>query len=171
MSVLDLSSIELQTSDGRLLFQTAAARFNSGEFTVISGQMAAGKTCLAKLLAGLQACTKGQISCDGRLLRRSTDFRKARIRLSHQNPASQIIGHTVLEELSLGRDSTFALPWLEWAELNERADSDPRDLAFGEQRRLALAIALAEEPTFLLLDDPFLGLDQAFVPKLLRCLL
>jgi biotin transport system ATP-binding protein len=170
--VIELSALESRAPDGRILFQTQGCRFPSNEFTIIAGQNGSGKSVLVRLLAGLLRPSSGSVRLDDRPLRRPRDFRQAGITLCPQDPASQLIGRTVGEELAIGLSPGESVdPHLEWAELGNLIESDPRCLSWGEQRRLSLAVALADQARFLILDDPFLGLDQTFVPGLIKRLL
>ena len=138
---------------------------DQGEIVLLSGPNGAGKSTLLRLLAGLLPLRSGTASVLGHDLAR--DRRAVRRELS-------LVGHqtfcyddlTTVENLhfaarACGRPVAAADAALERLELTRVAKVVHGRLSAGQQRRLALAVALARDPKLLLLDEPHAGLDAA----------
>ncbi len=96
-----------------------------------------------------------------------------------QEPRRGLFARTVRDEVGFGLDRLAADPGEREARIDAllrdfalegAADRSPRRLSFGEQHRLAIAASLASRPAFLLLDEPFAGLDAAARETLLATL-
>jgi iron(III) transport system ATP-binding protein len=156
-----------------------------GTLTAILGASGSGKTTLLRIVMGLLAPDAGRVLVGGTLLSdageaRSTGrFRRARRNRVDVAPDKRSIGYVAQEaalfpHLSAGENIVFGLPWSErrrgarLAQMLELVglhagyrDRRPHELSGGEQRRVALARALAPQPRLVLLDEPFSGLDAA----------
>ena len=147
-------------------------RIQPGEAVFIYGPNGAGKTTLLRILAALARPTEGQALFKGEDLHHNAAMAKARIGfVSH---ATFLYGElTTRENLTLA-GTLFALPnvesrieaVLELFSLQKRADEPVRRLSRGLQQRATLARALLHNPEFILLDEPFTGLDAASAEKL-----
>lgn len=139
-----------------------------GEIVVIVGESGSGKTTLLKLLAGLEDTDEGEIRLNGRLVLGSAYNLIAghkEIKLLQQD-------FNLLPRHKIAENIAYYLRWhspddqkrrveelLAWCKLTEVAQKYPAELSGGQQQRAALAVALADEPTLLLLDEPFSQLD------------
>lgn len=143
----------------------------SGQHTAIIGPSGCGKSTLLRLVAGLEAPSSGQIYLNGELISKEEKILKP----PRQRGIATVFQDlalwpnlTVLENLLLG----LAGQPLNLRETQERAGRalalcgigslagrKPGTLSGGQQQRVALARALAVKPDFLLLDEPFAGLD------------
>jgi heme exporter protein A len=137
----------------------------AGELLTVFGPNGAGKTTLLRILAGGLRPSAGQVHLRGRRLEAGDPEWHRRIGvLSHQ---SYLYGHlTVRENLEFyGRlfglsDLGDRIPSrLGQVGLEKRADSRVRTLSRGMRQRLALARTLLHDPEFVLLDEPYTGLD------------
>jgi tungstate transport system ATP-binding protein len=118
-----------------------------GPPTVLIGPNGAGKTTLLRLAMGLLAPTSGRVT--------RTDERRA---IVFQRPTMlRRSAGANIRYASAGRDRTREL--LALVGLEHAADRPARRLSAGEQQRLALARALARDPTILFLDEPTASLD------------
>jgi iron(III) transport system ATP-binding protein len=143
---------------------------NCGEILCLLGPSGCGKTSLIRLLAGLERPDLGELAADGRLLAGRGLFvppERRRIGLVFQDialfphlTAAENVGFG-LPRLPKAQRRTRSLELLERFQLGHRADAYPHTLSGGEQQRVGIARALAPEPTALLLDEPFSGLDGA----------
>ena len=156
-----------------------------GEITGLIGPNGAGKTTCFNLINGLLAPTSGGVSLLGEKLDGLPPYRRARRGLARTFQNIQLFGGmNVLENVLTGchlRQETGVLaalwpgPGVRRAEarsrerarellklvgLEEKEDLPAETLAYGEQRRLEIARALAQEPRLLLLDEPAAGLNS-----------
>jgi len=137
----------------------------AGQLMTVFGPNGAGKTTLLRILAGGLKPTRGEVELRGRRLRVGDPdwFRQVGV-LSHQ---SFLYGHLTAEEnlRFFGRlfgltDLSARVPErLEAVGLANRAQSPTRTLSRGLRQRLALARCLLHDPEFVLLDEPYTGLD------------
>lgn len=144
----------------------------SGETTALVGPSGSGKSTVLRLLAGLKPPTSGEVwiggeraSAPGRILipphRRGVGMVFQDLALwpnlsAVENVALGLYGRRSERHVRAG--AALALCGIE-----ALAERRPGSLSGGQQQRVALARALASEPAFLLLDEPFAGLD--FVTK------
>lgn len=134
-----------------------------GHLTSLTGPSGAGKSTALCVAGGLQRIASGRVSPD------RSRVRSRRLALDvgwvPQNPEHAFVGNDVHGEVALsGR--TLGVPVdvdavLEVFGLDRYAAAHPFRLSGGEQRRLALAAALAHRPGVLLLDEPTVGQDPA----------
>jgi heme exporter protein A len=144
----------------------ARLRVNPGDAILIYGSNGAGKTTLLRLLATLARPSEGEVLYGGKNLHR---YPAARAAIGFVSHASFLYGDlTVLENLKFF-GTLLALPGLEMKidaalevfGLGHRTNTPVRQLSRGLQQRVSLARAFLHEPQFLLLDEPFTGLDAA----------
>lgn len=137
----------------------------AGELMTVFGPNGAGKTTLLKVLAGALKPTEGSVRLRDRELRTGDPDWNRRIGvLSHQ---SFLYGHLTLEENLRFYGKLFGLldlgdripERLAQVGLEKRAGSLARTLSRGMRQRLALARTLLHDPEFVLLDEPYTGLD------------
>jgi NitT/TauT family transport system ATP-binding protein len=132
--------------------------------TVLMGPSGCGKTTLLRIVAGLDDRFVGEIAIP----------EDARIGLMFQEPRL-LPWRTVLQNIELVVPPDFTEADLEWlASAVGIADILPRfpqELSLGMARRVALARAFATRPDLLLLDEPFVSLDERTADRLRRLLL
>lgn len=143
-----------------------------GESALLYGPNGAGKTTLFRMLASLARPSSGEVLFNGKNIERDGTGAKAAIGfVSH---ATFLYGElTVRENLKFfGR--LFGLSQLEkkidgaleMFDMTSRQDVFARDLSRGLQQRASLARAFLHDPDFVILDEPFTGLDHQSVKKL-----
>ena len=145
-----------------------------GEFVALMGPSGCGKSTLLSLVAGLETPDEGEIAVAGELVTGRTEDELARMRRHHIGLVFQFFnlleGMTVLENVALpaiiaGRKrkmaETRARDLLDLLGIGDKALAVPGVLSGGQRQRLAIARALANNPTLLLADEPTGAQDSA----------
>jgi putative ABC transport system ATP-binding protein/macrolide transport system ATP-binding/permease protein/lipoprotein-releasing system ATP-binding protein len=158
-------------------------RIAPGECVAICGRSGSGKSTLLALLGGLCAPTSGQVFFSGRpwTALRGHETQAARAEqigfLPQESvllPGLRALDNVMLPQLIAGRSresaSERAESLLTRVGLLERWDAYPAELSGGQQRRVALARALATEPRLLLADEPTNDLDALAEQEIVRIL-
>ncbi len=148
-------------------------RVEPGEAILLYGPNGAGKTTLLRLLATLARPTEGEVLFGGKHVHRDPAAKAAIGFVSH---TTFLYGDLTVRENLRFFGTLFALPRLEKKidaalesfELGDRARTPVRELSRGLQQRVSLARAFLHDPQFLLLDEPFTGLDAATLSTLER---
>jgi putative ABC transport system ATP-binding protein len=144
-----------------------------GEFVALMGPSGCGKSTLLNLVAGLDIPDEGEIVVAGDTVTGRTEDELARMRRRHIGLVFQFFnlleGMTVLENVALpaviaGRKrkmaETRARDLLDLLGIGDKASAVPGVLSGGQRQRLAIARALANDPTLLLADEPTGALDS-----------
>jgi len=144
-----------------------------GEFVAVMGPSGCGKSTLLNLVAGLDVPDEGTITVAGQEVTGQSEDDLARLRRKHIGIVFQFFnlleGMTVLENVALpgiiaGRKrrmaETRARDLLDLLGIGDKAAAVPGVLSGGQRQRLAIARALANEPTLLLADEPTGALDS-----------
>ncbi len=151
----------------------------AGEIAAILAANGAGKTTLLQHVTGMLRPVEGSVRVFG--LDPYRDFEKVRTRLGvvMQNPAEQIIGPTVGEDVAFGlghlglsreEQEKRVQGTLEQLGIGHLRGKVPHYLSGGEMKKVALAGALVIEPELLVLDEPFAELDVSAVAELVALL-
>lgn len=145
---------------------------NRGESALLYGPNGAGKTTLLRMLASLARPSSGEILFEGRNIERDGSGAKAAIGfVSH---ATFLYGELTVRENLKFFGSLFGLNNLEKRidtsldlfDMRSRNNVLARDLSRGLQQRASLARAFLHDPDFVILDEPFTGLDSKSTKKL-----
>ena len=145
----------------------------SGEVVGLLGPNGAGKTTCFYMIVGLVAADGGKIELDGENLSRLAIHQRARRGLSYLPQEASIFRkltvaenvRAILELQDLDPDtlSNRLDALLEDLSISHLADAPAVSLSGGERRRCEIARALATRPRFILLDEPFAGVDPIAV--------
>ncbi|MCL5257351.1 MAG: heme ABC transporter ATP-binding protein [Chloroflexi bacterium] len=147
-------------------------KVNPGEMLAILGPNGCGKTTLLKIVSGVLHPAKGSVSIQGADLRQTSRRRIAQTVAVVPQELYMPFSFTVAEMVMLGR-TPFIRPLrgetvedqrvVEWAmkltDISGLAERSFLELSGGEKQRVILAMALAQEPKVLLLDEPTVHLD------------
>lgn len=149
-----------------------------GEFVIIVGPSGAGKTTVLNMLGGMDTCSGGSITLDGRQIsscssRQLTEYRRYDIGFVFQF-YNLVQNLTALENVELAaqicKNPLDAAEILQEVGLGERMQNFPSQLSGGEQQRVAIARALAKNPKLLLCDEPTGALDYKTGKNILQLL-
>ena len=145
----------------------------SGDFVALMGPSGCGKSTLLNLIAGLDVADEGTITVAGEAVTGRTEDELSQLRRRHIGIVFQFFnlleGMTVLENVALpaviaGRKRKMAesraRDLLDLLGIGDKAGTVPGMLSGGQRQRLAIARALANEPTLLLADEPTGALDS-----------
>jgi len=161
---------------GRRVVDGVDISVSRGETVGLLGPNGAGKTTTFYLLVGLVHAERGQVLLEGADLARTTMHQRARRGLGYlaqENSAFRRLTvaeniAAVLEWMALTpeqrRDRLESL--LREFRLEKVRDAEAGVVSGGERRRMEIARALAREPKYLLLDEPFTGIDPIAVAEL-----
>ena len=164
--------------------QEVSLTIRRGELVFVTGPSEAGKTTLLRLLHGELRPSQGSVRVDGFQLGRRWRWFLPRLR---RRVGAVFQDHRLLPDLTAQGNVAFALQatdlWLPPGEvaarararleevgLGGRAGAFPGQLSGGQQRRLAIARALALEPVLLLADEPTANLDRGNAERVLELL-
>ncbi len=158
---------------GRTVVQDAGLEVFSGEAVGLLGPNGAGKTTIFYMITGLVVADKGRIELDGYDITSLPMYRRARLGIGYlPQEASIFRGLTVeeniraaLEVTEKNRDKREAEldALLEEFDIKRLRKAPSIALSGGERRRCEIARSLAGRPSFMLLDEPFAGIDPIAV--------
>jgi lipopolysaccharide export system ATP-binding protein len=169
-----LQAEHLEKSYKRKVVDDVTIEINSGEIVGLLGPNGAGKTTSFYMILGLIENDRGKIIFDNQDITNLPIHERARLGIGYlpQEPSvfrKLTVKENILAILELQKDSTLKqrLEKLEslLSEFNigHLRDNIALSLSGGERRRVEIARALANEPKFILLDEPFAGIDPISV--------
>lgn len=157
----------------RAVVQDVSLQVESGEVVGLLGPNGAGKTTCFYMIVGLIPVDGGDIHLDSQNLSRMPIHQRARLGLSYLPQEASIFRkltvaenvQAILELQSLENDEIEdrLTALLEDLSINHLRDNPAISLSGGERRRVEIARALATRPRFILLDEPFAGVDPIAV--------
>lgn len=162
--LLDIAGLNLKFGD-KTIFNGLNLTVAAGEAIHIEGPNGTGKSTLTRVLSGFLEPDSGTVSILGDAV--APAKLRGKVGLVLQSPLSQLFEDTVMQELSFSakrkelpdaEDKARAIA--EKLGIAPHLDRAPHLLSYGTQRLVALGACLTQEPTLLILDDPFAGLDR-----------
>jgi len=153
----------------RRVVDDVSLEINEGEVVGLLGPNGAGKTTTFYIIVGLIDPDKGNVSFNGKGITKIPMFQRARMGLGYLSQEPSIFRKLTVEENlllileSLGvkrderREKCYSL--LKELEIEHLADYRGYMLSGGERRRVEIARTLTSSPSFMLLDEPFTGVD------------
>lgn len=168
----------------RLVVRDVSLTVQKGEVVGLLGPNGAGKTTSFYMIVGLVRADAGSISIDGQPVEHMPIHRRARLGLSYLPQEASIFRKLTVQEnvravlelqrnavgKPLGRDEIELRldTLLKDLRVEHLRDSPAPALSGGERRRVEIARALATQPRFILLDEPFAGIDPIAVIEIQR---
>ena len=162
---IDKVSKVYQTEDGRELsvLRELSLDILEDEFVCIIGPSGCGKTTLLSIIAGLQPATSGRILVDGHIVSRPGRDRGVVFQEDAIFLWRKVI-HNVeyglqLRKVPKAERRKIVQEYLKLVGLEDFANFFPKELSGGMKKKVALATVYANDPTILLMDEPFGSLD------------
>ncbi len=185
VSASRLEAQHLRKSYGaRMVVKDVHLAVGAGEVVGLLGPNGAGKTTTFYMVVGLVRADEGQISIDGKPVQGLPIHRRSRLGLSYLPQEASIFRKLTVQEniravleLQLDASGRALKPaalqeqldrLLQELSIEKLRDSPAPALSGGERRRVEIARALATQPRFILLDEPFAGVDPIAVIEIQR---
>lgn len=178
MSIATLEASHLRKSFGRTLaVADVSFSMETGEVIGLLGPNGAGKTTIFYIIAGFLKPNAGSVHFNGKQIDRLPMFRRAMLGISYLPQEPSIFRRLTVEEnilavlearsgLTLSGRREKARGLMEEFGIAHVARQPAYSLSGGERRRTEIARALAIEPKFLLLDEPFTGIDPIAIREI-----
>lgn len=158
----------------RTVVHDVSIRIGRGECVGLLGPNGAGKTTCFYMIVGLQACDQGQITLDQQDITKLAMHQRARLGIGYLPQEASIfrkmtVSDNIYSILQLRTDLQESErknkldQLLQEFHISHLANNLGMSLSGGERRRVEIARALAIEPKFILLDEPFAGVDPISV--------
>lgn len=171
IQIRGLSKTYTEGDRARLVLSDVDLDIEEGEFFVLLGKSGSGKSTLLNLVSGIDDADSGSIRVGSTEITRLDERALTLFRREHIGIIFQFFNLiptlTVLENITLPlelrgkREQGRARMLLERVGLGARADAFPDKLSGGEQQRIAIARALANDPPLIVADEPTGNLDTA----------
>jgi putative ABC transport system ATP-binding protein len=183
MNILETKEVTKEYRMGGELVRALAGvsvGIQTGEFVAILGTSGSGKSTLLNLLGGLDRPSTGEVFFDGQSLAPLSSWQLSRYRLRGIGMIFQ--SFNLIPTMTARQNVSLALAFagmsrkdrqaraqelLARVGLSQRADHRPTEMSGGEQQRVSIARALANEPQVLLADEPTGNLDSARAAELI----
>ncbi len=172
MSELVIENLK-KTFKKRTVVHDVSLTIKSGEIVGLLGPNGAGKTTSFYMIVGLIPSDRGRISLDGANISKMPIHSRAKLGLSYlpQEPsifrkmtvAENILAILELQELTREKMNARLEELLQELGISHIRNNPAISLSGGERRRVEIARCLASDPAFILLDEPFAGIDPIAV--------
>ena len=170
MTALKLNNIS-KDFDGSTVLDGLSLELGKGMIGVLAGESGSGKTTIMRIIAGLESASSGDVTVSG-YAAGSSIHKQGKVGLVFQD-------YALFPHLNVYKNITFGLHQLSKQEQQNRAEAVlelvnldglkhryPHQLSGGQQQRIAIARALAPQPSIILFDEPFSNLDSIQKNKL-----
>jgi lipopolysaccharide export system ATP-binding protein len=166
---------------GRRVVKDVSVHVNRGEVVGLLGPNGAGKTTCFYMITGLVRVDQGQILLDGQDVTTLPMYQRARLGVGYlpQEPSifrgltveQNVMSIVELTERNSAKRREIVDGLLAELHVDHLKDSPASALSGGERRRVEIARALATRPSFMLLDEPFAGIDPLAIDDIRKLIL
>jgi putative ABC transport system ATP-binding protein len=180
LTATDLYRFYHAGDDETLALRGVSLVLDPGEIVAVTGPSGSGKSTLLACLAGLDEPDGGAVRVGSETLSRRSEGERAQIRarsIGMLFQSGNLVDHLTVEQnvllaqrLAGTVDRPAVQRLLESVGLGDRATSSPPTLSGGESARAGLAVALANDPTVVLADEPTGELDEGTADRLMATL-
>jgi cobalt/nickel transport system ATP-binding protein len=164
-----------------MILEDFSFAFPEGARAGLVGSNGSGKTTLLQLIMGLIKPKEGEIRLFGKVAKKESDFRKARLKIGFvfQDANDQLFCPTVKDDIAFGplnlghsrlEADKIVEETLELLGLREFRDRVTYALSDGEKKLVSIGTALAMRPEMLILDEPTTCLDESAVNRVVKVL-
>ena len=163
---------------GRKVVDDVGLRVEQGEIVGLLGPNGAGKTTTFYMIVGLLQADEGRVFLDDEELTKVPMYRRARAGIGYLAQEPSVFRKLTVEENVLAILQTLDLDeeeqrerleeLLDELDIKHLRDQKAHSLSGGERRRLEITRALVTDPKFMLLDEPFAGVDPIAVDDIQR---
>jgi lipopolysaccharide export system ATP-binding protein len=161
---------------GRRVVDQVSLKMQTGEIVGLLGPNGAGKTTTFYMIVGLVKPMEGQVFLEDREITKWPMFMRARAGIGYLPQESSVFRRLSVEDnlrlvlelrgVSKKQQNETIARLLEELHMTKHAKSLGSVLSGGERRRVEIARALATDPKFILLDEPFTGIDPRTIEEL-----
>jgi len=179
---MEIKGVSFSYPDGNSVLKDINLQIKPGEFLVLLGRNASGKSTLTKLLNGLLVPNDGDVLVDGLNTRDQNKLLSVRQRvgLLFSNPDNQLVASIVEEDVAFGPEN-LGLPSTEIrqrvhaalaaVDMEKHRTDSLQSLSGGQKQRTAIAGVLALRPRYMVLDEPTAMLDPLGRSEVLKTLI
>ena len=175
MTLLETQGLVKKYS-GRIVVNEVSITIEQRSIVGLLGRNGAGKTTSFRMIMGMVAPNGGSVIFEGRNITRLQMYKRARLGIGYLSQEPSIFQrlsvrdnlYAILETMSItkAQRNRKADMLIERFALTEVANSQGRFLSGGERRKLEIARAMVTDPSLILLDEPFSGVDPIAVQDL-----
>ena len=166
--MIKLQNVNFRYKNGKDVLKDINLEIKEGEFVSIIGKNGSGKSTMAKLISGLEKPNKGQVLVDEINTANKKSFLDIRrkVGIVFQNPENQILFNNVFDDIAFTMKNLKIENYkekiekaLEKLNMKEFLNSEIYNLSLGQKQRVTIAGTVAQEPKYILLDEPTTMID------------
>ena len=175
MVILKVSNL-IKSFSGRTVVQGVSFHVRQGEIVGLLGRNGAGKTTSFRMTIGMLSPDEGEVVFEGHEVTKLPMYKRARLGMGYLSQEPSVFQRLTVEQnllailetrpMSRQQQKQTAADLMEQFDLTKCRKQHARTLSGGERRKLEIARALITEPSLVLLDEPFSGVDPVAVEEL-----